>query len=79
MCFGGYSVGETPGDIPNPVAKPVSADGTARGTSWESRTPPDFFYKIGAPAHAGAPIFIPKIRCGCALVAETLPGLHGLR
>src|SRR5215469_5822584 len=39
--FGGYSEGETPGPIPNPEVKPFSADGTARGTAWESRTPPD--------------------------------------
>src|SRR3954469_12536161 len=42
-CFGGHSERETPGHIPNPEAKTLSADGTARETSWESRTPPDFF------------------------------------
>ena len=42
-CFGGHSERETPGYIPNPEAKTLSADGTARGTLWESRTPPDFF------------------------------------
>src|SRR3954471_18148584 len=41
QCFGGHSDGETPGSIPNPEAKPVSADGTARGTGWESRSPPN--------------------------------------
>jgi hypothetical protein len=41
VCFGGYSVGETPGYIPNPEAKLYCADGTAGGTLWESRTPPD--------------------------------------
>src|SRR5690606_37915167 len=30
-----------PGDIPNPEAKPYCADGTARGSVWESRTPPN--------------------------------------
>jgi hypothetical protein len=40
-CFGGHSERETPGHIPNPEAKTLSADGTARGTLWESRTPPD--------------------------------------
>src|SRR5690625_1265643 len=39
-CYGGFSVGETPGPIPNPEAKPHSADGTAPGRVWESRTPP---------------------------------------
>src|SRR5699024_8973765 len=43
-CYGGYSVGETPGPIPNPEAKTHSADGTAPGRVWESRTPPDPFY-----------------------------------
>ena len=42
-CFGGHSVGETPGSIPNPVAKPDCADGTALGRVWESRTPPKLF------------------------------------
>ena len=41
-CFGGHSVGETPGSIPNPVAKPDCADGTALGRVWESRTPPNY-------------------------------------
>src|SRR5207302_114206 len=39
--FGGHGEGETPGPIPNPEVKLFSADGTARGTAWESRTPPD--------------------------------------
>src|SRR3954453_6423827 len=41
QCYGGHGERETPGHIPNPEAKPFSADGTARGTGWESRTPPD--------------------------------------
>ena len=44
---------ETPGYIPNPEAKPLSADGTAGGTLWESRTPPDFFYRNGHPTLGG--------------------------
>ena len=40
---GGHRGGVTPGSIPNPEVKPFSADGTARGTGWESRTPPDIF------------------------------------
>src|ERR1700742_5385408 len=40
---GGHSEGETPGPIPNPEVKPFCADGTARGTAWESRTPPGIF------------------------------------
>src|ERR1700733_13067805 len=43
QSFGGHGEGETPGSIPNPEVKPFSADGTARGTGWESRTPPDIF------------------------------------
>lgn len=43
--FGGHSERETPGPIPNPEAKPLSVDGTARGTLWESRSPPDIIYK----------------------------------
>ena len=43
-CFGGHSVGETPGSIPNPVAKPSCADGTALGRVWESRTPPNYSF-----------------------------------
>ena len=54
QCFGGHSERETPGHIPNPEAKALSADGTAGGTLWESRTPPDFFWK-GAPERSGAP------------------------
>ena len=46
-CYGGHSVGETPGSIPNPVAKLDSADGTALGRVWESRTPPDIFVMVG--------------------------------
>ena len=49
-CYGGHSVGETPGSIPNPVAKPFSADGTALGRVWESRSPPDILCGGGAGA-----------------------------
>jgi hypothetical protein len=42
-------VGETPGPIPNPEVKPFSADGTARGTAWESRTPPGIFRRGSLP------------------------------
>ncbi|VXB02545.1 conserved hypothetical protein [Frigoribacterium sp. 9N] len=41
MAYSGCAV--SPGHIPNPEAKTLSADGTARGTLWESRTPPDSF------------------------------------
>lgn len=37
---GGYGERETPLPIPNREVKPLSADGTARGTVWESRSPP---------------------------------------
>ena len=40
-CYGGHSVGETPGPIPNPEAKAHCADGTALVRVWESRSPPD--------------------------------------
>ncbi|MEO0049298.1 MAG: hypothetical protein RL556_630, partial [Actinomycetota bacterium] len=42
----GHSERETPGYIPNPEAKTLCADGTARGTLWESRTPPDLIYEM---------------------------------
>src|SRR3954463_10678936 len=45
--YGGHGERETPGLIPNPEAKPLSADGTARGTGWESRTPPDITQRNG--------------------------------
>src|SRR5690625_3197977 len=55
-CYGGYSVGETPGPIPNPEAKTHSADGTAPGRVWESRTPPDTHYRRrGRPAQQCQP------------------------
>src|SRR3954451_22419876 len=55
QCFGGHSDGETPGSIPNPEAKPVSADGTARGTGWESRSPPNIHRLVAViPAPPGA-------------------------
>ena len=50
-CFGGHSERETPGPIPNPEAKPLSVDGTARGTLWESRSPPDIIYKSTCSSH----------------------------
>src|SRR6201999_4316027 len=46
---GGHSEGETPGPIPNPEVKPFCADGTARGTAWESRTPPGIFERGCSP------------------------------
>ena len=49
-CYGGHSERETPGHIPNPEAKTLSADGTARGTLWESRTPPDLIYTKAIPS-----------------------------
>ena len=60
QCYGGHSVRETPGHIPNPEAKPYSADGTARGTVWESRTPPDSTSSLrptrnGGPEHFNHP------------------------
>jgi hypothetical protein len=39
--FGGNVGGVIPDPIPNSEVKPSRADGTARGTAWESRTPPD--------------------------------------
>src|SRR3954463_16551518 len=55
QCYGGHGERETPGLIPNPEAKPLSADGTARGTGWESRTPPDITPRNGVTATAVAP------------------------
>src|SRR3954463_15515537 len=55
QCYGGHGERETPGLIPNPEAKPFSADGTARGTGWESRTPPDITSRNGVTATAGPP------------------------
>ena len=52
QCYGGHGERETPGLIPNPEAKPFSADGTARGTGWESRTPPDINSQKRAVLHA---------------------------
>src|SRR3954454_5725162 len=57
QCFGGHSDGETPGSIPNPEAKPVSADGTARGTGWESRSPPNILLVGG-----GSPRHVTRVR-----------------
>src|SRR4051794_10724701 len=53
--YGGHGERETPGPIPNPEAKPLSADGTARGTGWESRTPPDIYSRNGVTAAAVTP------------------------
>src|SRR3954471_8414651 len=55
QCYGGHGERETPGLIPNPEAKPFSADGTARGTGWESRTPPDITSRNGVTATAVTP------------------------
>src|SRR4051794_26308136 len=55
QCYGGHGERETPGLIPNPEAKPFSADGTARGTGWESRTPPDTTPRNGVTATAVTP------------------------
>ena len=49
-CYGGHSVGETPGPIPNPEAKTHCADGTALDRVWESRTPPDSLW-VAPPVH----------------------------
>ena len=38
---------ETPGPIPNPEVKPASANGTAPDRMWESRTPPNIFFRRG--------------------------------
>jgi hypothetical protein len=43
IVFGGDGEEETPVPIPNTEVKLFSADGTARGTAWESRTPPRSF------------------------------------
>ena len=57
-CFGGHSVGETPGSIPNPVAKPNCADGTALGRVWESRTPPNYSLRVEPrPGGRGSHVF----------------------
>ena len=50
-CYGGHSVGETPGPIPNPEAKAHCADGTALVRVWESRSPPDIIYVPEPPNH----------------------------
>jgi hypothetical protein len=50
-------VRETPGPIPNPEVKPHCADGTARGTAWESRTPPDILEE-GRSRHGRAALFL---------------------
>src|SRR3712207_558180 len=57
QCYGGHGERETPGHIPNPEAKPFSADGTARGTGWESRTPPDITQGNGGRSIALRPPF----------------------
>jgi hypothetical protein len=46
--YGGHSGRETPGPIPNPEVKPASAHGTAPDRMWESRTPPNIFYRWGS-------------------------------
>src|SRR6476619_3852497 len=39
---GGHCGGVTPVPISNTAVKPARADGTWRGTSWESRSPPEY-------------------------------------
>ena len=46
--YGGHSGQETPGPIPNPEVKPASANGTAPDRMWESRTPPNILFPMGA-------------------------------
>ena len=43
--FGGNVGGVIPDPIPNSEVKPSRADGTARGTAWESRTPPELILR----------------------------------
>src|SRR4051794_39697808 len=62
QCYGGHGERETPGLIPNPEAKPFSADGTARGTGWESRTPPDITQRNGGRSIALRPPFRAFVR-----------------
>src|SRR3954454_11283037 len=54
-------MGETPGSIPNPEAKPNCADGTARGTLWESRTPPDILSRR-PPGSPRVGVFVLRLR-----------------
>src|SRR3954454_16868831 len=84
QCFGGHSDGETPGSIPNPEAKPVSADGTARGTGWESRSPPNVLpaTTVAPEPHrgsCGATVVLclaRYMRWGRDLRPHRLPGAH---
>src|SRR5580704_13030722 len=71
---GGNSEGETPGPIPNPEVKPFSADGTARGTAWESRTPPDI-HEEGRSRQGRAALFV----CLGTVVADAGGWLAWLR
>src|SRR3954468_12268531 len=66
QCYGGHGERETPGLIPNPEAKPFSADGTARGTGWESRTPPDITPRNGVTASAVAPFLHVRAQVQCS-------------
>src|SRR3954447_1604110 len=58
--------GKRPVPIPNPEAKPDCADGTARGTSWESRTPPDNTSQDGHPGtpRVAVPFHTPRYPVG---------------
>ena len=49
QSYGGHSGRETPGPIPNPEVKPASANGTATDRLWESRTPPNIYFRKGSP------------------------------
>ena len=73
QCYGGHGERETPGLIPNPEAKPFSADGTARGTGWESRTPPDITPRNGVTASAVAPFLHFRVQVHGRLARESLP------
>src|SRR3954449_10009299 len=74
QCYGGHGERETPGLIPNPEAKPFSADGTARGTGWESRTPPDITPRNGVTATAVAPFLHVPATTGVLYRHKAQPG-----
>ena len=76
-CFGGHCVGETPGSIPNPEAKLNCADGTALGRVWESRTPPNYSYRLLAQRCAE---LIAKFHSGAAFrsLAESFSAVIAL-
>ena len=60
--FGGYVEGVIPDPIPNSEVKPFRADGTARGTVWESRTPPELI--LEAPARESWGFLFPSRQHG---------------